>query len=524
MAEAMSPREKALRRRCRDDLPFFAEKCLKVRTKAGPIESLKLNAVQIHIDKLLNEQLAATGKVRAVIVKGRKQGCSTYIAARHYQKVTHHKGRKAYILTHLADATDVLFGMVERFHEHNNPLVKPQTGASNASELAFPVLDSEYKVGTAGSANVGRADTIQYFHGSEVSFWPKAEDHAAGILEAIPNSPGTEIILESTVNGLGNFFHQTWRDAVAGKNGYIAIFIPWFWSEEYREPVPEGFVLTAEDELYQAAHGLDLQQMAWRQLKTINLKSDWKFMQEFPATPEEAFQASGEGCYIPPVLVAKARRTRIIVQPYIPIIIGIDPARGGSDRTGVIDRQGRKAGGHVNEAWHESNIERLCGKVVGLIKRIKPKKVVIDATEGFGAALCDMLNELGYSTKPGKGQFVVPFKYSGSPIEEGLYLNCRAEVYAALLEWLSNPMGVELPEMDDDLQAEICAAIWGPTATHHTRSGLLQIESKEQIRKRLKRSPDKSDALAQTFAVQIVAAKPEGPAIPVTAVDPSVNY
>lgn len=514
----MSPQEKALRLRCRDELPYFARKCLKIRTKAGKIAPLVLNDVQMHVDALLNKQLSETGKVRAIVVKGRKQGISTYVAARHYHRITHRIGLRAYILTHLADATDNLFAMVDRFHKSNNPLLKPKTGASNATELVFPGLEAGYKVGTAGSSNVGRSDTIQLFHGSEVAIWPKAEDHAAGILEAVPDELGTEIILESTVKGLGNYFSDTWRDAVAGENGYLPIFIPWFWSEEYRAPVPPDFVLNAEDTLYQAAHGLDDAQMAWRRGKIANLKSKWKFMQEYPATPQEAFQTSGEGCYISPELVAKARRTRITVQPYIPIIVGIDPARGGSDRTGVIDRQGRKAGGNVNEAWHESNIERLCARTVKLIKTIKPKKVVIDCTEGFGAALCDLLVELGY------GNIVVPVKYSEAAFEDELYLNRRAEMYAGLLEWLSNPMGVELPEKDDDLQAEICAAIWGPTATHHTRSGLLVIESKEQIRKRLKRSPDKSDALAQTFAVQIVAAKPQGPAAPAPAFDPAVNY
>ena len=514
----MSEKERALRKRCRDDRAYYARKCLKIRTKAGNIEPLLLNEPQLYIDKLLDKQLAETGKVRAIILKGRKQGCSTYIAARHYHKVTHRMGFRAYILTHLADATENLFGMVDRFHKNNNPLLKPKTGASNATELAFPGLEGGYKVGTAGSANVGRSDTIQLFHGSEVAFWPKADDHAAGILEAVPNEPGTEIVLESTVNGLNNFFHKTWVDAVAGKNGYLAIFIPWFWSREYRLPVPKGFVLDAEEELIVAAFGLDMEQMAWRRDKISFLKSKWKFMYEYPSTAQEAFETSGEGCYISPQLVAKARRTRIVSHAYIPIIVGIDPARGGSDRTGVIDRQGRKAGGHVNEEWRESNIERLCAKVVALIKRVKPKKVVIDATEGFGAALVDMLIELGY------GKIVVAVTYSGEPIEEGLYLNRRAEMYAALLEWLSNPMGVELPEHDEDLAAEITAAVWGPSATHHTRSGLLQIESKEQIRKRLKRSPDKSDALAQTFAVQIVAAKPEGPAAPAPAFDSKVNY
>ena len=53
-------------------------------------------------------------------------------------------------------------------------LVKPVTGRANAKELSFELLDSGYKVATAGSAEVGRSETIQYFHGSECAFWPNA--------------------------------------------------------------------------------------------------------------------------------------------------------------------------------------------------------------------------------------------------------------------------------------------------------------------------------------------------------------
>src|SRR5262249_59464457 len=105
--------------------------------------------------------------------------------------------------------------------------------------------DSGYKVGTAGTKAVGRSSTIQLFHGSEVAFWPFADTHAAGVMQAVPNEKDTEIILESTANGIGNFFHQTWRNAEAGKNDYIAIFVPWYWSEEYRRASFETRALRA---------------------------------------------------------------------------------------------------------------------------------------------------------------------------------------------------------------------------------------------------------------------------------------
>ena len=138
------------------------------------------------------------------------------------------RGLRSFILTHEEAATQNLFEIVQRYHNNCPAHLAPHTGASNANELNFD------EIGTAGTKAVGRSSTIQLFHGSEVAFWPFADTHADGVLQAVPNEDNTEIILESTANGIGNFFHQTWRDAEAGKNDYIAIFVPWYWSEEYR--------------------------------------------------------------------------------------------------------------------------------------------------------------------------------------------------------------------------------------------------------------------------------------------------
>ena len=86
----------------------------------------------------------------------------------------------------------------------------------NSKELIFGVLDSGYKLGTAENKSAGRSSTIQLFHGSEVAFWPNAAEHAKGIMQAIPDAFNTEAILESTANGVGNYFHQQWQKAEAG--------------------------------------------------------------------------------------------------------------------------------------------------------------------------------------------------------------------------------------------------------------------------------------------------------------------
>src|SRR5688500_9622432 len=172
--KALSDRRLALK----GDLELYARNCLTIRTKPGAEQTLRFNRAQKYIHERLEEQKAKTGRVRALILKGRQQGCSTYVGARFYHRATHQRGLRVFILTHEDAATQNLFEMVNRYHEHCPDLVKPSTGAANAKELFFEALDSGYKVGTAGTKGVGRSSTLQLFHGSEVGFWPHAETHA----------------------------------------------------------------------------------------------------------------------------------------------------------------------------------------------------------------------------------------------------------------------------------------------------------------------------------------------------------
>jgi hypothetical protein len=212
------------------------------------------------------------------------------------------RGLRTFILTHEEAATQNLFEIVQRYHNNCPAHLAPHTGASNAKELNFDEIDSGYKVGTAGTKAVGRSSTIQLFHGSEVAFWPFADTHADGVLQAVPNEDNTEIILESTANGIGNFFHQTWRDAGKGKNDYIAIFVPWYWSEEYQtsdvrdqesisdaeNPTSDVRRLTPEEREYGELYGLTPAQLAWRRQKIAELKDAALFKQEYPGNAAAA--------------------------------------------------------------------------------------------------------------------------------------------------------------------------------------------------------------------------------------------
>ncbi len=492
----MSPRERAIRLTLRNNLKTYARRVLKIATKkGGAIVPFVFNRAQNHVHAQLEMQRSRTGKVRALILKGRQQGCSTYVGARFYHRVTHSRGMRVFILTHEDQATQNLFDMVSRYQENLPGLIKPMTGHANAKELAFDKLDSGYKVGTAGTKGIGRSSTLQLFHGSEVGFWPHAETHAAGVLQAVADEPGTEVILESTANGIGNFFHKTWREAETGKSDFIAIFVPWYWQEEYRRDPPPGFALDTEEAEYAELYGLDLDQMAWRRNKIVGLKDPALFKQEYPATAAEAFQFSGHDSYIPPALIARARKAKCEASG--PLVIGCDPAWMGGDRTSMAWRAGRKV------IKVEYNIKFDTMQTAGWLKHVidhdKPVRVFIDVG-GVGAGVYDRMQEWGVPYN----QIVVPVNFGSSPFEpqpldaqgrpSGGPLNRRAEMWVKSKEWLEDVAGASIPDVDA-LQADAC----GPSYKYdsHTR---LQLESKEHMRARGVISPDFWDAVALTFA------------------------
>lgn len=288
------------RKKLASDFSLYAFNCLKIRTKSGAIKPFELNSAQIYLDKRINEQLNETGKVRALILKGRQQGISTYIEGRFFWKVTNNAGRRAFILTHEAEATNNLFEMADRYHQLCPPEFKPRVGASSQRELSFDLIDSGYRVGTAGNKNTGRSSTIQYFHGSEAAFWDNASDIAKGALQAVPDEMGTEIFIESTANGKLNWFYEQWQLAIAGESEYIPVFIPWFWQQEYRTQPNPKTILTKEELDLKKLYNLDFHQLAWRrkkiaELSSAGLRGEDEFRQEYPCTWEEAFESSTLG-------------------------------------------------------------------------------------------------------------------------------------------------------------------------------------------------------------------------------------
>lgn len=477
-----------------DNLEVYSAHCLKIKDKTGAMIPLVWNDAQRITHAMLEKQLAEIGKVRALVLKYRQGGISTYIGSRFYHRATTNFGRSIFVVAHEQKATDNLFKMVKRFHDHNPMPVS--TGYTNAKELVFDVLGSGYSLATAGTKDVGRSHTAQLLHGSEYAFWDNAQMHLAGIGSTVGDVPGTEIILESTANGLGNSFHELWQGAEAGTNEWLPIFLPWFIQPEYRAAVRDDLVLSEQDLKYQAAYKLDLEQMQWRanKISTYGKGFEWLFSQEYPATAAEAFQTSTQNPLISPADVMQAVNNKGWAEMQGPFIVGCDPAEFGNDRTAVVFRTGRTV---WQCAYHkDKSTMQVAGMMAKLWKegvefrgqRYFPDAIFIDRI-GIGAGVVDRLHELNIP--------VIGVHSGERATESDIYENKRAEMWWTMKEWMEDHPN-RLPN-DPALIADLIAP--QPTVTSKSKN---LLESKKDMKKRGIRSPDGGDALALTFAEPVL--------------------
>lgn len=484
MAVNQAERDRAIEL-VRNDIALHCETCLYLQSKDGKRVPLEFNRAQLYMHARIEAQRLATGKVRAIILKGRQQGASTYIGGRFYAISSINPGRNAFIVAHEQKATDNLFKMVKRYHEHN-PFA-PSTSNTNSKELVFNLLDGGYKLATAGSKDVGRSNTAQLLHASEFAFWDNAVLHLAGLGNILSDAEGTEFIIESTANGVGGKFHELWQDAEAGISEFIAIFVPWFWQDEYRAPVPADFELSSEDAKYQAAYGLDMEQMAWRRNKitTYGKGFEWLFDQEYPATPALAFRSSTADPLINPTTVMAAVNSGFRERSGS-LVIGCDPAEYGADRTAIAFRQGRTC--FQIEYWEKKGPMEVAGMLAGYYQKFNPDAIFVDKI-GIGSGIVDRLKELGVP--------VIGVNSAERAHDHERFANKRAEIWYRLKEWLEDSPN-RIPN-DPSLIADISA----PSYKTHSNGSRL-IESKDSMKKRGVRSPDGADALAMTFAEPVV--------------------
>lgn len=296
----------------------YIEEFLKIKTKDSEIIPFKLNKPQLKLYDLLKRQSEAGKPQRVIILKARQMGFSTLTEAILFKRTATKANVNSGIIAHKDDATTNLFNMSKLFLEELPEQLKPKTKASNAKEIIFDDRDgnglrSKVKCMTAGGDGIGRSDTFQNLHLSEVSSWTHAKEILDGLLQAVPNKPNTLIIIESTAKGY-DYFKELWDKACDGENDFEPLFCAWWELDEYRLPCG-GLELTEEEQELKELYNLDNEQIAWRRwCIRNNCGNDVNtFKQEYPSCPEEAFLASGECIFDKDIIVSQIEHNRPLI-------------------------------------------------------------------------------------------------------------------------------------------------------------------------------------------------------------------
>ena len=313
----------------------LAEKLLFVRTREGLTAQLKANTVQRLFELRRGE--------RNIVLKARQMGLTTWAAARFFLKTITQPGTLTLEVAHTQEAAEEIFRIVHRFVDwlpdklREGPL---KTSQANVRQIVFPVMDSQYRVVSAGDRNAGRGLTVQNLHCSELARWPgDPAETLAGLRAAM--APGAELILESTPEGVGGCFYEEWQKA--GETGMVRHFFPWWMERRYRAEAVEEPSLSEEERDLIARKRLNLEQIGFRR----QIRADFRGLarQEYAEDEESCFLASGNSIFELAAIEARLktapepveRRQNGELEMWLPplkgkeYLVAVDPAGGGGE-------------------------------------------------------------------------------------------------------------------------------------------------------------------------------------------------
>jgi hypothetical protein len=184
------------------------------------------------------------------------------------------------------------------------------------------------------------------------------------------------------------------------------------------------------------------------------------------------------------------------------LVIGVDVARFGSDRSVIRFRRGQDARSIPPRVYRSLDTMQLAARVAEVLDEYPQATCFIDGV-GVGGGVVDRLRQLGYRN-------VVDVNAGARPTDRRKFLNLRAEMWSRMRDWLR---GGGCVESSSDLRADLEAVGYG-----FNEKQQLVIESKEAMRRRGVDSPDDADALALTFAQNVARADMGGRASAVVAV------
>lgn len=325
--------------RLQSDNKLYFSKALKIKSKDAEIIDFNTNdsqdklleIIDKHYKKYPNPKTRPT--LYIIILKARQQGMSTATEGLFFKGIsiglkndTPYQ-KNAMIISYDEESAKAINEMSDRFYQHLPKEIKPMRRPSRGKGVLLenptnnqdefernPGLQSKFLIETARNLYAGSSYTLNYVHISELSKWDQPSETMKSLMQSVPGYNGI-VIVESTANGAGDYFHKLWDQAEAGENSFVPLFLSWMDHKEYRKPFyseseKKRLVDTLDDEEKQLIklHDASYEQLNWRR-DTIKNKCQHEskdpvdvFHQEYPTTAEEAFLTSGRPRFNIPAL------------------------------------------------------------------------------------------------------------------------------------------------------------------------------------------------------------------------------
>lgn len=306
------------RLRMTHDFEFWAFRCVRIRDKStGRRIPFRLNAPQRRLLALMEGQRRRGEPVRVVMLKARQWGGSTFVQMYFaFLQIAVRECWNSVIVGHKKNTSAVIRRMYRQMLDDYPPELQPDPeapmrlrgvpGTPSMQELTGRGCTID--LGTSQAPDSLRGTDFALAHLSEVAFWAdtprrSADDLIRTISGSVPSLPDTAIVMESTANGVGGFFHDMWQGAVAGTSLYRPMFVPWYEIALYSKPLDDEGRLAVASSLTPYERwlvddcGATLGAVAWYRDKRREYKTDVQMHAEFPSSAIEAFVSTGCGVF-----------------------------------------------------------------------------------------------------------------------------------------------------------------------------------------------------------------------------------
>ncbi len=302
--------------RCQYDFEFWCARCVKIKDKlSGADGAFILNAPQRRVAAMLEADRKAGKPLRIIMLKARQWGGSTlvqmYMA---WIQSYHRRNWNSLICAHVKDTAATIRGMYtkllgnypeELWDGDESPSFRSFERSLNVREISG--RGCRVTLGSSENQEAVRGADYAMAHLSEVAFWndtthKSPDKFIRAICGAIAMVPLSLIVMESTANGIGNYFHREWCRSKEGKSDKRAVMVPWYEIEIYRKPLSRDELagLWGEMDAYERGlweKGLTLEMINWYHHKRREYPSHSMMQAEYPTDDVEAFVNTGHNLF-----------------------------------------------------------------------------------------------------------------------------------------------------------------------------------------------------------------------------------